>query len=44
MLQYRRFSIKPPGGLIDFKHSRGGLNGEGGLIREGGLNKFFENF
>ena len=33
---YRKFPIKPPGGLVDFKHSRGGLIGEGGLIREGG--------
>ena len=33
---YRKFSIKPPGGLIDFKHFRAGLNGERGLIREGG--------
>ena len=36
--------LSPPGGLIDFKHSRGGLIGEGGLVREGGLNKFFEKF
>ena len=31
--KYRIFSIKPPGGLIYFKHLRGGgLNREGGLI------------
>ena len=36
VVTYRKFSIKPTGGLIDFKHSIGGLNGEGGLIREGG--------
>ena len=28
--------LSPPGGLIDFKHS------EGGLIREGGLIYFFK--
>ena len=31
-LKYRKFSIKPPEGLIDFKHSKGGLIGEKGLI------------
>ena len=29
--------LSPPGGLIDFKHSKRGLIGERGLIREGGL-------
>ena len=35
---YRKFSSRPFGGLVDFKHSRGGL------IREGALNKFLEKF
>ena len=36
-LSYRKSSIKPPGGLIFFKHFWGGaLNREGGLKREGG--------
>ena len=34
---YRKFSIKPPGGLIDFKYFRGA--GEGG-----GLINFFKIF
>ena len=28
--------LSPPGGLIDFKHSRGVAYWRGGLIREGG--------
>ena len=40
--KYHNFSIKPPRGLIDFKHSKGGLIGERGLIREGGLIYFFK--
>ena len=39
--KYRKFSIKPPEGLIDFKHSKGELIGERGLMR-GGLNIFFQ--
>ena len=39
---YRKSSIKPPGGLFNFRHSRGGLNGQGGLLdfrhSRGGLN------
>ena len=31
-LSYRKFSIKSPGELINFKHSRGGLIGEGGFM------------
>ena len=30
--RYRNFPIKPPRGLIDFKHSREGLIGEGVYI------------
>ncbi len=35
---YRKSSIKPPGGLFNFRGPRGGLNREGGLLEErGGL-------
>ena len=38
MYKYRKSSIKPPGeGLFNFEPSRGGLNGEGGLLERGGL-------
>ena len=33
---YHIFSIKPPGGLIGFKHSRGRAYWRGGLIGERG--------
>ena len=36
--KYRKFSIKPPGVLIDFKYPRGGL------IREGDLINFLKSF
>ena len=36
LLDYRKSSIKPPGGLFNVGPSRGGLL-ERGLIREGGL-------
>ena len=38
--KYRKFSIKPPGGLIIFKHSRGGSIGERANKR-GGLINFY---
>ena len=31
-MDYSKSSIKPPGGLFNFRHSRGGLNREGSLI------------
>ena len=37
VLRYRKNSIKPPRGLLNFRPSRGGLNKEGGLIRERGF-------
>ena len=36
-MEYRKFSIKPPG-FIHFKHSRGGLIGVGAYKREGLIN------
>ena len=36
LFSYHKFSIRPPGGLIDFKRSRGRAYWRGGLVREGG--------
>ena len=35
MLEYRKSSIKPPGGLFNFGPSRGGFNREGGFLERG---------
>ena len=44
-MSHRKFSVKAHGGgLIGFKHSRRRLIGEGRLIRDGGRNRFLENF
>ena len=38
-IPYRKSSIKPPGGLFDFRHSRGGLIREGSLLEWGAYSK-----
>ena len=40
--RYRKFSIKPPGGLIDFKHSKRGAYWREGAYKRGGFNIFFQ--
>ena len=41
-INYRKSSIKPPGGLFkNYSFKGGGLSREGGLIERGGLNRAF---
>ena len=41
---YRKSSIKPMGGLINFGHSRGGLIREGGLFKKLGTEDIDDSF